>query len=312
MHNNERHSPAEVLAFAVNLTEAKDKKKMVALFLLQVAISLLDLFAILLLGITATLSLLGIQSKSYPNEIDSLLKSLRLTEFSFQSQVAVLAFIASLALILKTLVTTLVYKRMLIFLSNRATQIGNKLFFDLLNFSYIKIKSTPPSNLLYSVTRGAQQLVPGVIGSINQLLVDAFSLLIVFLGLFFVDYKLTLIITIYFGVISLFLARILGDRASRNQVQVTRDIIDSEKRIIESFQLFKELYVRNALNDHAKVIANVRIKIAKWSARVSFLPYVGKYWMESALILGGILLCGSQFLLCQCSLWHQCEFRLRY
>lgn len=297
MSEIERYSSVAVFKYATGLINSRDKKKLAALVIFQVSITLLDLLAIVLLGLTATLALMGIQSRSYPNEVESLTRTLNLTELSFQRQVATLALIAALALIIKTLVSTFVYKKMLVFLSIRATQVGNKLFFDILNHSYINIKSTPPTNLLYSVTRGAQQLVTGVIGSVNQMLVDSFSLAVVFLGLIFVDFKLTLIVSIYFAVVSLILARILGNRASKDQEKIIREVMDSEKRIIESFQLYKELYVRNALNEHAKVIADVRIKAANWSAKISFLPYVSKYWMETALILGGILLCGSQFLL---------------
>lgn len=59
--------------------------------------------------------------------------------------------------------------------------------------------------------------------------------------------------------------------------------------------MFRELIARGQMNDYATKVKVSRFRISNLEARQAFLPYVGKYLMELALIFGGLILTAIQF-----------------
>ena len=85
-------------------------------------------------------------------------------------------------------------------------------------------------------------------------------------------------------------ARTLGIKSSK------LNIISNEK-IVEVFGSYREAVVRNRRDYYAREIGSYRFDLANTSAEMNFLPYVSKYVIETAVIIGALLIGGAQFVL---------------
>ena len=97
--------------------DKSDKIKLGIVSILQFSLAILDLIGVALIGVIGALSVYGIQSKSPGTRISKLLESTGLNNLTFQSQVMILGIIASLFLIIKTLLSGYLLRRTLIYTS---------------------------------------------------------------------------------------------------------------------------------------------------------------------------------------------------
>jgi ABC-type multidrug transport system fused ATPase/permease subunit len=73
--------------------------------------------------------------------------------------------------------------------------------------------------------------------------------------------------------------------------------INSNQKILEILDSYREIFVRNRRSFYSKQISEMRLALANTSAELSFIPNVGKYVIEITLVFGAIGICAIQFLL---------------
>lgn len=278
------------------LLSPRDRKVVLFISILQLALTLLDVLSIALIGVIASLSLFGIQSRELPSFLTSVINLLGLNSFTFQMQVAILGIVAGVLLVGKTLLSAIINQRIFRFLENRTARVMSDVLQKVINQPYDYLKHRSPPEILYSLTRGVSGLISGVIGSASVALGEAILLFSIFLGLFFFDPKITLVSVVYFGAISIAQSRKWNRFAEETKSASVQSLIKSETQILDSFSLYREMWVRNAIDTQVTKFFNTRSKLATHDAQLKFLPYIAKYSMESALVIGAILLMASQFL----------------
>lgn len=94
--------------------------------------ALLDLFSIGIVGLVASISLFGIQSRQLPDSISNIIEAIRLDNYSFQIQVAVLGILAGILLIAKSVFSAFISRKILFFLNQRAAVTTATLLEDVL------------------------------------------------------------------------------------------------------------------------------------------------------------------------------------
>jgi ABC-type multidrug transport system fused ATPase/permease subunit len=72
--------------------------------------------------------------------------------------------------------------------------------------------------------------------------------------------------------------------------------IESNTNILEVLSTYRESIVRNRRNYYVEKISQTRLRLASTQAEVNFMPNISKYVVETAVILGSILVAGLQFL----------------
>jgi ABC-type multidrug transport system fused ATPase/permease subunit len=73
--------------------------------------------------------------------------------------------------------------------------------------------------------------------------------------------------------------------------------VSSNERILEVLGSYRESVVKNRRNFYVREIGDLRQKLANVQAELSFIPYISKYVIETAVILGAVLIGGFQFLI---------------
>jgi ATP-binding cassette subfamily C protein len=293
---NEQVSLKNYFYRSVDLLEKKDKSKLLLVTFVQIGLAILDLIAVTLIGIVTALTLSGIQSKSPPEQIGRILELFGAQDLNFQLQVAILGTLAAVIMVTKTLSSVFLVRRILEFLAFKSALVSVSLTKKVMNQPYEFIKQNSSQSIVYALTQGCNSLVLGVVGSGIQLIVEASLILIMLAGLFIYEPLASMGALLYFGVISLVQQSLLGKRALELGSSGANVKVLANKKIIEALSLYREIYTRQAIGKYSKEIEELMKAAASVTARLNFFPYISKYTLETALVLGALSLAAIQFI----------------
>ena len=271
------------------------RKKLMLISVIQSSLGLLDLVGIALVGIIGALSVSGIKS-SHPGEnITQILSLLRINNFSFQNQIAILGVIASTFLVLKTILSGYLNTRILKFLSLNSSMVATNMYKELLSNPLIMLDGSSSQRTLYSVSQGVQSLILGAIGSLVNVASEFFLFLILFLALLIFDSVLALGTLLLFGIGAGALYLRLHKRARQLGVEHSDLSVSLNELFIESQVAYRELFVRNQLGNYWQDFKKKREDLAINTAQAAFMPMLSKYAVEISLVVGALLITALQF-----------------
>jgi ATP-binding cassette, subfamily B, bacterial PglK len=275
----------------------KDRKKIYLVALVQIAMGFVDLAGVAVIGILGALAVNGIQSKGPGERVASVLDLLGLGDQTFQTQAAVLGIIATILLLGRTIFSVFFTRKTLFFLSHKGAKASSELISKLLSQSLLDIQSRTTQQTLFAVTNGVSVIMLGVVGTAVTIIADGSLLMILSVGLFIVDPTMALGTVLMFGIIGLILYKILNVKAKTLGAKNTQLTIESNEKILEVLNSYRESMVHNRRDHYANEIGTMRYKLGNVLAENAFIPYISKYVIESALVFGGLLLSAVQFLL---------------
>jgi ABC-type multidrug transport system fused ATPase/permease subunit len=274
-----------------------DKKRLSQVTFLQIILGFLDLVGIALIGLVAVISVNGIQALEPGSRVTKVIDLFGLTTFTFQIQVAIIGTAAALLLIIRTLLTMIISKRILFYLGRRAAKLSSSLFSKLLSQDLLTISLRTSQETLYAVTTGVNALFLNVVGAVINLSSDLFLLIILSAGLLSLNPLMGLITFLMFTSVSFVMYFSVQKRISYLGNENVDLSIKSNEKILEVLNSYRELFVRNRRSYYSAEIANSRLAIANTSAELTFIPNVGKYVIEITLVVGAVGICAIQFLL---------------
>lgn len=280
---------------AFSLLPESFKKRLVIVALSQTFLSFFDFVALILLGSLSVLAISGIQSTA-PNESTSaLLTVLGLSKFEFQQQVAFLGIITAFLLMIKTLTSAFLNFKVFIFMSRVSATISSDLIAKYASGTYFDVKKRSSQDTLYSLTHGVSSISVGIVGNLVSLAGDFVLLVVMLIGVASLDPTVGLFAVGFFGSVALLSSKLTTTRTANIARELVQENIKSNNLIIVVMRMFRELIARGQMNDYVTRIESSRFKISNLEARQAFLPYVAKYLMELALIIGGLMLTAIQF-----------------
>ncbi len=285
------------LVRALGVFSHKDKPKIVAVIILQLFLGLFDLAGVAAIGVLGALAVTGVQSQAPGERVSQVLDFLNLSSLSFQGQAASLALIATVILVTRTIFSILITKRIFYFLSRRGAVVTTELISKLLSQSILTIQGKSMQDHLYSTTIGVSAITLGVLGSTISLIADGSLLVILFLGLVYVDPFMALATFAFFGMLGWTLYRLMNVKAQELGKKNSELTIKSNQKIIEVLDSYRESLVRNRRGFYTNEIRKVRLELSDVLAETQFMPNVSKYVVESAVVIGGVAIASAQFLL---------------
>ena len=295
--NDQIKNKQSTLSRSLKVLDSQDKKKLLIASILQSLLGILDLIGVALIGLVGALAVNGIKSEKPGNRVNYALELLHVDNFVFQKQVAILGLFAAFIFVFRTVVSVVISKRILFFLSRRAAKITGVLTAKLLAQPLLKVQERSNQEILYALTIGVSTITLGVIGAALTIIAD-FSLLVIILsGLFVLDTTVALVTIVFFGSIGLLLYKSMTMRAQWLGKENARIGIKSSEKILEVLNSYRELVVKNRRSFYSTQIINARLELADIQAEYSFMPNISKYVIESGVILGSLVICGAQFLL---------------
>jgi ABC-type multidrug transport system fused ATPase/permease subunit len=282
---------------SIKVLPKADHRKIVIVVALQVGLGFLDLIGVAAIGVLGALAVTGVQSSQPGNRVSAVLELLGLSNLSFQSQVAVLGLSAACILVIRTILSILVTRKIFYFLSRRGAMISAELISRFLSQPLPKIQEKSSQETLYAVTFGVSSITLGVLGTAITLVADGSLLLIMIFLLFVVDPTIAVTSTIFFGTLGFVLYRMMNVKAHKLGQLNSEISISSNAKIIEVLDSYRESVVRNRRHYYSREIGKLRMKLADVLAEMQFLPNVSKYVIESGIVIGAVLIASVQFAL---------------
>lgn len=273
----------------------RDRKKVVLIILVQIFLGVFDLVGVAVFGVMGSLAVSGVQSQSPNGRIETFLRILGISELSFQNQAAILAVIATSFLMMRTFLTVLVTKKTMLFLSRRGAAISSDLVARLLSRSLLFIQKRTTQQTLFAVTQGVATITIGVLSTVVTMISDFSLLIILSVGLFIVDPVIAISTLLVFGTIIFVMYRTLHTKAKLLGNADSQLQIRSNEKVLEVLNSYRESVVRSRRNYYAQEIGLLRYDLAKTQAELSFMPYIGKYVLETSVVLGALIIAAIQF-----------------
>lgn len=284
-----------IIARSFRVLPHTDRLKLLVVTGVQVFLGILDLLGVALIGILGSLAISGVASREPGNRVFEILKTLHLQNETIQTQAAVIGSIAALILVLKTVLSVILTRRILFFLSRRGSSISTELISKLLSQSLQKFQEKSLQTNLYAVTVGVSKITVGILATFVTLIADLSLLIILILGLFIVDALVASSTILIFGTIGVLLYKLMSNRAHELGIAQAELNIQSNRQISEVLGSFRESVVHNRRSHYAREIGKQRLKLANIVAEVAFMPNVSKYAVELTMVLGSLLICAIQF-----------------
>ena len=282
---------------AVAILSKRDKQKFFLVILIQIFFGFVDLVGVALVGVLGALAVSGIESKNPGERVSVVLRIFHLSNFSLQVQALYIGLVAGGVLISRTLMSIFFTRRTLHFLSQKGAWITSKLVAQLFTKSLLDVRKRTTQEINYSLTAGVSAITLGVLGSIVSLTSDLALLIILTLGLFVVNPTIALATCCIFGLLGFSLYKLLHKRAVRLGYQASNAIIKSNEKIYEVLLTYRESIVSHRREFYASEISDYRRFLASTEAEQAFLPYIGKYVIESSVVISALAISALQFFL---------------
>lgn len=286
--------PTTVLRSFGTLTR-NERTRVYLVILIQITLGFLDLVGVAFVGLIGSLAVNGIQSRPPGTRIAKVLELIGLENYGFQSQVAILGFLAAATLVSRTLISMYFSKRIFHFLAKRAAFTSNRLVSLVLKSPILTIQNRSRQETLYAITEGVNMMMLNIIGTVIGVTSDIFLLLILSIGLFAVNPLIAVATFSIFAIVGLLLYFRVNKRVNQLGNENARLTVFSGEKILEALTSYRELYVRNRRDYYIDIINSSRRDIAWNSAELSFIPNLGKYLIEITMVIGAIFICAFQF-----------------
>jgi ABC-type multidrug transport system fused ATPase/permease subunit len=286
-----------VLQKCLNLLSTRDKRKVKLMAVAQFLLSFLDLLGIALIGLVASLAVSGINSKNPGSTIAKLLEALGLGSLTFQNQTALLATFALVIFIARTILSMFFIRKTLFFLGRCAAEIASDLFSRVLARPLTGLSKYSSQQYVYSLTSGVETLTLRIIGSSVTLLADLTLLIFVLSALIYVNLPMTIVATLVVGAMAWVLHRLTTNRSKVLGSKYSGSDIASRESLIDALTAFREISSKSRAGHYQAKFAASRFEISKALAESTFMPYMGKYVIESSIMIAAFLIAGAQFVL---------------
>lgn len=291
------NSELGLLSRCLSIFPKRDRSLGIAVVCSNIFLGILDVLGVLAIGVVGSLAVSGVSTGKPNGDIARLLSNFGLMNSSFQTQVAVLTISACILFISRTLLSMFISRRILHFLSRRAALISGALLEKLLIQPLYKIQERSSNQILYILDNGVSAITLGIIGSSLLLLSDFVLLIVMFVGLLTINVTVALTSFFSFTLIGLSIFALTHKRAKRIGNENASLSIISREYTLELLDNYREILVKFQIKSYEDKILDSRKKLASATAEIQFLPTIGKYIIESSVILLGLTVSALQFLI---------------
>ena len=287
---------SNVLIRCLRTLPSSDHKKIPFVVLLQVILALIDLLAVGIIGIIATLSISGIQSTSPDSRIIEILRFIKIQDLTLQNQATILGLLAASLLIFRTLASMYITRKTLYFLSNRGAALASDIFSRLTAQSLTSVRNLSTQEAFYAITSGTSAISLGIIGAFLSTFADAIVAFVMIFGLFFLNPIMALSMVVFFGVAAGLLYTVMSGRShDLGTLQAKQGVLVNET-ITEVISSYRELMVKNRREFYSRKLRTNRFEAAGVLASLQFLPNISKYILEIMIVLGALMLSAYEFI----------------
>ena len=279
------------------LLEKKDRLKLFLVLVINTFLAFLDLFGVALIGITSAILIRGLQGLTAGDQVTRFLDLLNIDGLPQRNLLIILGGTAIFFFIIKTILSVYFLRITLRYMSIRNAQISSSLVSKMLNRPIEKIFNKSIQHQIYNVTGGVERLVGGAVASLVVIASDLVLLLVILIGLMWVDPVTSIGTFFVFTGIGYLLYFLLHKRVAMLNNIYTYESIYFNQKVSEGINSFRDLFIKGGREFYVNEIRKTKMKLAGYDAEIKFIPNISKYTIEVSVILGIAVVAGIQFYL---------------
>ena len=280
---------------SIGLLQPAKRTLLIVAAVIQISLGLLDLLGIALVGLVAAVAVSGIGSSGLPSWAESILSTFGLGGLTVSQLSIGIAGAAVAILVLKTVLSAVLSRRITYFLANRQAEVSADLASRFLRRPLSDVQRWTTSEATYALSSGVGAATVTLLSNGITIAAEVFLFSIVGISLLIFDPLLTISAGVFFGVIVFFLHRVLGNWTERNARVTTETSINTLTTVSEALATYREAMVLNRRDLYVDRYESLVHRAARANASNTFLVEVPKYVLESALYLGILMLAAVQF-----------------
>jgi len=275
---------------ALGLLTKYERQKVICISSLQVLTSFLDLFGILLAGLIAGIALERDNSGPLTQNISKMFSRFYFSALSWTALLGFLILVALILLATKSITNIVLSRSLYTSLADSLSRIAKETFQRVLLSKYLYVKQLKTQEVGYALTDGLTFLVIGIVGSFLTGLVEMSMLVLILLGLIWLNPIMAFGATIFFLLLALFISFSVGRRVKNHGFDYVKSTNDSRTTLIDALYLYREINLSGAGDFFSERFSKNRSISAFSYSRLYWLQQVPKYIMELGIILGAALL----------------------
>ena len=281
----------------LQILNSRDRLKFTLAMWSLALLGILDLVGVILIGSIGAITIRGVQSQNTGDRVNLLLNLLHIENIDLQQQVTVIASVALLFLVSKTIITVVLTRRILFFLAAKGSELSTYLLERVFSQKIIAIQKSTSDQFQYSTGFGVWSISLGILGVGSTMVADASLLMILGIGVFIVDPLVAISAFALFFVVGVSMYFLMKNRARYVGNEIAKLQIESTKQLNELITTFREIFVRNRRMYYIEKLSGTRKDYTNAFAEQTFLPSISKYVIEITIIVGVMLVSGLQFAL---------------
>ena len=280
------------VAKSLRLLPVRDRRLLGLAAIIQMSSSALDLVGVLLIGIVGAMAVTTIQSHPPPGFVENVAAAFGLQALSSQQLVAVFACAAAVLLLVKSAISSLMTRRVFIFLANRQAIVSARLAGTLFRQPLEFVQRRPTQETSFALINGAGAATMQILGFTVIALSEIALLLVIGAALIIISPWVALGAILFFSGVGVLMQRLLGNWASRLGTAAARADVASLDAVRETIAAFREITVTNKQGRYAHRFEELRWAAARATAEIQFIGLLPKYVYDTAMIVGGFVLAG--------------------
>ncbi len=278
---------------------SRDHKKTLLKFaLVQALTGMLDLIGIALIGVIGSIALRGVTLSRELNPMTlQVLRIFGLENYGLTFQVSILAVVAGICLIARSISAFIISSRIFHFLGREGAELSTILLKKILKKDLVGIDAIARQESLFIVTNGSNKAALDVAGSLILVFADAVSLSLLVTALIIVDAATAMISILLFGILGYLLFNYLKNKAASLGATNAKLFVETNNSFITTLDNIRFLKTADLIESRIKEFAQLREQQLKALAELSVMPYISKYVFEIALVSGALIISAIQFVM---------------
>ena len=155
---------------------------------------------------------------------------------------------------------------------------------NLFKKSFTDIKQQGSQKLIYSLTSGVDRVTVGVLATSVALIADFALLIVLLIGLLFVNPLMTVILLTALSLVATVLYLALKNKNKKLAMLSAKYSISSSNKIFEAVGSYRELLLRGKRQFFAEGIGSARMSQADANANSTYLTNINKYILEASVL----------------------------
>jgi ABC-type multidrug transport system fused ATPase/permease subunit len=260
---------------------------------IQVLTSLLDVVGVLLMAAVGVLSVEVVQGgTSGTGVLEPIVSRFAAAGFDLKQTTLIFAVGAAVFLVVKSLISSVLSRRVLLFLANQQAQLSGSLIARLLQQSVTEIQNRSSLTTAYAIVQGATSAVVGVLGSAATVISESALLLLFAITLLWINPIITIVAMLFLVTIGFTIYRLLGNWSERAGRTTAQTAMRGNVLVQDTVLTFREIRVLDRAGLYVNQITDLLARGARSQADTAFIGQLPKFVFESALIVGSVLLAG--------------------